>query len=76
MKSVPAIFACLLSAMLCICSVSCKDACDDLDDICKDCNSNEKSDCKSSLSACELVKGPAGKDCCEAIVDDWDELCK
>ena len=75
MKRIPAIFACLLFATLSIFSVSCSDACDDLEDICKGCKSTAKSDCKSSLSACDSVKGPAGKDCCEAIVDEWDELC-
>lgn len=57
-------------------SIGCKDACDDLEDICKSCNEENKDDCKSTHSACTIIKGPASKDCCEGIVDDWEDYCE
>jgi hypothetical protein len=76
MKQIRAIVVCCLLLSVCVFSTSCKDACDDLEDICKDCNADNKSECKSSHSTCTIVKGPAAKDCCEGIVDSWEEMCK
>ena len=76
MKNIRTVAAWFLFAILCVFSMSCQDACDDLKDICKGCNADYKADCKSSLNTCEIVKGPAAKDCCESIVDTWEETCK
>ncbi len=76
MKKVSVLLMGVLFAALTIVSTSCKDACDDLDDVCGGCNSEYKSSCKSDLAACELIKGPAGKDCCEAILPSMEDICE
>ena len=76
LRFIRGIVACSLIASVCVLTSACKDACDDLEDICKDCNADNKSDCKSAHNTCTIVKGPASKDCCEGIVDSWEELCK
>ena len=76
MINIKTVIVCCLLASVCIFSPGCKDACDDLEDICKDCNSDSKDNCKSSHNACTIVRGPASKDCCEGIVDSWEETCK
>ncbi len=67
---------CVVLAFTAVSTAGCKDACDDLEDICKKCNSEYKDECKSEHNACTIVKGPASKDCCDAIVDMWDEECE
>ncbi len=69
-----AVYFCIVVAGLC--SVSCKDACDELDDLCRKCSSDNKSSCEEMLSVCEIGKGPARKDCCEVAVDVWEADCK
>jgi hypothetical protein len=76
MKNLRVVVVCFLFATLSFLPAACKDACDDLHDICKDCNADAKDSCKSSFESCDNIKGPAGRDCCESIVDEWEELCE
>lgn len=76
MKKISMLLMGVLFVALTVVSTSCKDACDDLEDVCDDCNADYKSSCKAELSACDLVKGPAGKDCCEAYLSYAEEMCE
>ena len=76
MKKIEVIIACLLFTLMCILLPGCKDECDDLNDVCKKCSDDTKSSCNSDLDACEILKGPARKDCCEAILGSWKKSCK
>jgi len=76
MKSISFVLAVFLFAAVCALAASCNHACDDLKDVCKSCNPDSKSSCESSLDTCEIVKGPAANDCCEGILEDWEELCE
>jgi hypothetical protein len=67
----------LLLACIFLFAQACHDECDDLEDTCKHCSDADmKSECKSVLSSCEIVKGPARKDCCGAVLDQWEAACE
>jgi hypothetical protein len=67
----------LLLACIFLFAQACHDECDDLEDICKKCSDEQtEANCKSVHSGCELVKGPARKDCCEAVLDQWEAACE
>lgn len=53
----------------------CKKACDDLEDVCASCSSDYRSDCDLTYEMCDIIKGKAGNDCCEAVLDEWKDSC-
>ena len=58
------------------CAEGCKKACDDLKDICGSCNSDYRDSCDYDHDVCDILKGKAGNDCCDAVLDEWEDLCK
>ena len=54
----------------------CQKECDELEDICSSCNSDYRSSCKDAHHTCTILKGRAGNNCCELLLDDYEELCQ
>ena len=64
-----------LLALVGVLALGCKKACDDLADVCGTCSGDYRSSCDYDHDICDILKGKAGNDCCEALVDQWDSLC-
>jgi hypothetical protein len=54
----------------------CKKACDDLADVCGSCNRDYRDSCDYEHDICDILKGRAGNECCDALLDGWESRCR